>query len=379
MALEGNAKDFGLSEILQLIALQKKTGLLTITGDQTMVIYFRDGRVISTRDRRKMAYDPLQSYLLDYGFVSANEMSRLQQIQGETNLDLIDILVSEKKFSEDELRIIFAEQIQETIQDVLSWPKSQYKFMIGTQILQAVKSLGSLKVEGLLMESMRRIDEFPELKRIFTSVDTLVKRFPKPKDTELDDVEESVYELLEHPMRVGDVIPKARMARFCTYEALKTLLEKSLLQIIEAEKPAEVAAETPAVDESVPQRHGFLQAVAAAGVLLFCLAFGEIAVPYILPPGWGVARRGAVRATSETSAATVAPTLGELEFRRLEATIREALEEHLAQSGAYPASLDTLVSNGFLSRKTLGEAIGRGFTYHVANAGKSYSLVKSRP
>ena len=124
MALEGNAKDFGLSEILQLIALQKKTGLLTITGDQTMVIYFRDGRVISTRDRRKMAYDPLQSYLLDYGFVSANEMSRLQQIQGETNLDLIDILVSEKKFSEDELRIIFAEQIQETIQDVLSWPKS---------------------------------------------------------------------------------------------------------------------------------------------------------------------------------------------------------------------------------------------------------------
>ena len=88
-------------------------------------------------------------------------MSRLQQVQSETNLDLIDILVSEKKFSEDELRIIFAEQIQETIQDVLSWPKSQYKFMIGSQILHGVKSPGSLKVEGLLMESMRRIDEFP--------------------------------------------------------------------------------------------------------------------------------------------------------------------------------------------------------------------------
>ena len=379
MALEGNAKDFGLSEILQLIALQKKTGMLAITGDQTMVIYFRDGQVISTRDRRKMAYDPLQSYLLNYGFVSANEMSRLQQIQGETNLDLIDILISEKKFSDDELQIIFAEQIQETIQEVLSWPKSQYKFMIGTQILQGVKSFGPLKVEGLLMESMRRIDELPEIKRIFTSVDTLVKRLPKPKDAELDDVEESVYELLERPMRVGDIIPKARLARFCTYEVLKTLLEKSLLQIVESEKPVEVAAETPAVDESVPVRHGFLQTVAATGVLLFCLAFGEIAVPYILPPGWGVVRRGAVRATSETSAASVAPTLGELDSRRLEATIREALEEHLAQGGAYPASLETLVSKGFLSRRTLGEALGRGVTYRVANAGRSYSLEKSRP
>jgi len=379
MALEGNAKDFGLSEILQLIALQKKTGMLAITGDQTMVIYFRDGQVISTRDRRKMAYDPLQSYLLNYGFVSANEMSRLQQIQGETNLDLIDILISEKKFSDDELQIIFAEQIQETIQEVLSWPKSQYKFMIGTQILQGVKSFGPLKVEGLLMESMRRIDELPEIKRIFTSVDTLVKRLPKPKDAELDDVEESVYELLERPMRVGDIIPKARLARFCTYEVLKTLLEKSLLQIVESEKPVEVTAETPAVDESVPVRHGVLQTVAATGVLLFCLAFGEIAVPYILPPGWGVVRRGAVRATSETSVASVAPTLGELDSRRLEATIREALEEHLAQGGAYPASLETLVSKGFLSRRTLGEALGQGVTYRVANAGRSYSLEKSRP
>jgi hypothetical protein len=379
MALEGNAKDFGLSEILQLIALQKKTGMLSITGDETMVIHFREGQVISTRDRRKMAYDPLQSYLLNYGFLNANEMNRLQQIQSETNLDLTDILISEKKFSDEELRIIFAEQIQETIQEVLSWPKSQYKFMIGSQILQGVKSFSSLKVEGLLMESMRRIDEFPELKRIFTSVDTLVKRLPKQPGTELDDVEESVYELLVRPMRVGDIIPRARLARFCTYEVLKTLLEKNLLQIIEAEKPAEVATETPAVCESVPRRHGFLQAVAAAGILLFCLAFGEIAVPYILPPGWGVARHGAVRATIETNVATVAPTLGELESRRLEATIREALEEHLAQGGAYPASLETLVSKGFLSRRTLDETRGRGVIYRVANAGKSYSLDKGRP
>ncbi|HVO77021.1 MAG TPA: DUF4388 domain-containing protein, partial [Candidatus Bathyarchaeia archaeon] len=209
MALEGNARDFGLSEILQLIALQKKTGMLSITGDQTMVIYFREGQVISTRDRRKMAYDPLQSYLLDYGFLSAKEMDRLQQIQNQTSLDLTDILLSEKKFSDDELRIIFAEQIQETIQEVLSWPKSQYKFMIGSQILQGVKSFGSLKVEGLLMESMRRIDEFPELKRIFTSVNTIVERLPKPNGDggELDEVEETIYDLLQRPMRIGDIVP----------------------------------------------------------------------------------------------------------------------------------------------------------------------------
>ena len=286
MALEGNVRDFGLSEILQLIALQKKTGMLSITGEQAMVIYFREGQVISTRDRRKLADDPLKLYLLQYGFLNDEEMQRIQQIQTETNLDLTDILISEKKFSEDELRIIFAEQIQETIQEVLSWPKSQYKFMIGSQILQGVKSFGSLKVEGLLMESMRRIDEFPELKRIFTSENTIVKRLSKSKapGVELDELEESVYELLEIQMNIAQLISKARMARFCTYEVLKNLLEKGLLQIIECEIPAEVADETADDVEAAPPKRGYLAAIAAVGVLIVCFAFGEIVMPSAFPP-----------------------------------------------------------------------------------------------
>ena len=79
MALEGNVRDFGLSEILQLIALQKKTGMLSITGEQTMVIYFREGQVISTRDRRKLAEDPFRDYILKYGFINAEEMNRIQR------------------------------------------------------------------------------------------------------------------------------------------------------------------------------------------------------------------------------------------------------------------------------------------------------------
>jgi len=381
MALEGNVKDFGLSEILQLIALQKKTGMLSITGDQTMVIYFREGQVISTRDRRKMADDPLKDYLIRYGFLSNEEISRIDQVQIETNLDLTDILISEKKFSDDEIRIIFAEQIQETIQEILIWPKSQYKFMIGSQVLQGVTSFGSLKVEGLLMESMRRIDEFPELMRIFTTEDTVVKRLPKPKDAaiELDELEESVYALLEHQRSIGAIIPKARMARFSTYEILKNLLEKGLLQIVDAPKPAEVAAETSAAETSAPPRRGRFPVFAAAGTLVFCLAFGEIAVPYILPPGWGFVRRSAGHESKAANATTVAPTLAGIRSRLLEAAVREGLDEHLALNGAYPTSLETLAAKGLISRNTLGEANERDFSYRVGDGGKSYSLETSRP
>jgi hypothetical protein len=380
MALEGNVKDFGLSEILQLIALQKKSGMLSITGERTMVIYFREGQVISTRDRRSIADDPFRDYLLRYGYLSKDEMDRIQRIQAETYLDLADILASEKKFSENELRIMFAEQIQETIQEILSWPRSQYKFIIGSQVLQGVRSFGSLKVEGLLMESMRRIDEFPELLRIFPSEDTTVKRLPASDDhTPLDELEKPVYDLLANEMRVGSIVSTAKMARFCTYEVLKSLLEKGLLQITDTGKPAAVEAAEPAEREREPRARKRIPIAAVAGSLAVCFALGEFALPFLLAPGWSFLRHGAPRPVTEESRAHVTPDLERLDYRLLESAVAEALEEHLALKGAYPSSLETLVSNGLLTRKIVEEAHQRGLQYRATRGAKSYSLERSLP
>jgi len=381
MALEGNVRDFGLSEILQLIALQKKSGMLSITGEQTMVIYFREGQVISTRDRRRMANDPLREYILKYGYLSRDEMDRIQQIQAESSLDLTDILASEKKFSEDELRTIFAEQIQETIQEILSWPKSQYKFIIGSQVLQGVKYFGSLKVEGLLMESMRRIDEYPELLRIFTSEDTIVKHLPMPPEAppKLDELEESIYELLRGEMRIGEIVSKAQMARFCTYEALKNLLEKELLQIVKIAKPAAVEVAEPVVEAQMPRTAASFPRAAAAGILLLCFAVGEIIVPRLLPPGWGIFSHGRARSARAAHTAFVAPDLEVLDAHLTEAAVREGLEEHFALTGAYPASLKTLVTNGLLSQKLFRACERAGARYGVTDGGKTYVFERANP
>jgi len=241
MALEGNVKDFGLSEIFQLIALQKKSGMLSVTADETMVIFFREGMLISTRDRRGKLRDPLRDYLTGYGFLTHEETARIDKIQSETGMDFTEILLSEKYFSEDELTSIFIDQMQETMQDVLSWPKSYYKFNIGNQLLQGIKSFASLKVEGILMESMRRIDEFPEMLRIFPSEKMTVRRLEMPaeKPPKLDRQEEIIYELIEDEVRIEDLVSTTRMARFCTYEGIKSLLEKGLLEI--GEMPVEEA------------------------------------------------------------------------------------------------------------------------------------------
>ncbi len=78
MALEGNLSAFGLSEIFQLIAVQQKTGMLTVSGQSSSaVLFFRDGVVISTRDRRRKARDPFTEYLTRYGILTRDELIKI--------------------------------------------------------------------------------------------------------------------------------------------------------------------------------------------------------------------------------------------------------------------------------------------------------------
>ena len=47
MALQGTIKDFALPDIFQLIGLQKKTGILTLSNDEeTVTLKFRIGEVV---------------------------------------------------------------------------------------------------------------------------------------------------------------------------------------------------------------------------------------------------------------------------------------------------------------------------------------------
>ncbi len=378
MAFEGNVKDFGLSEIFQLIAIQKKSGLLSVSGDQNMAIFFKDGAIISTRDRRSIANDPLKDYLLRYGFINRRDMSNLQRIQVETKLDLTDILISEKYFTSEQLSAIFSEQIQESIQEVLSWPKSHYTFIGGNGVLQGVTSFNANKVEGILMESMRRIDEFPELERIFPSEKMLLRRLASPKETpaDLDRYESAIYELLEYEQSLGELIAHGRMARFCTYEACKNLLEKGLLEIISQPASLEEKMHELVIEERPQRGRRFVPAVAAIIILLASFAIGEYAIPFLSPLGWSARPRGGVNIVTNTDERLLAGSIDELALRRVEALLQEGLEEYFSVKGSYPIALDVLVARRFVSETIVAKAQQNNIRYYLEKNGASYSLVR---
>ena len=95
MALQGNLDDFSLPEILQLIAVQQKSGVLKLTaGSDVAVIFFEGGRVVSTRDRRRNARDPLKAFLIQTGHITQAQLKQIETIESESRRELTDVLLS---------------------------------------------------------------------------------------------------------------------------------------------------------------------------------------------------------------------------------------------------------------------------------------------
>ena len=380
MALEGNARDFGLSEIFQLISIQKKSGMLSISGDEKMAIFFQDGQIVSTRDRRARARDPLKDYLLRYGFIGRDEMNNLQQIQAKSGMDLVDILLQEKYFSEDELRTIFVEQIYETVQEVLSWPKSYYKFVTGSSVLVGVRTFTAIKVEGLLMESMRRIDELPEMRRIFHSDEMVIRRLPAPQgsNSRLDKNEEILFNMLSEETSIAELMSHSRMAKFNTYEALKLLLEKELLEITKDTSPVAEEVEEEVLEKKAKSGKKFVPTLTVVMMLIACYIAGEYVIPALLPPGWTAeAFSNDSRAAAVSVDGMLSGNLEEFQMRRLEATVSEGLEEYYAVKGSYPFTLEILAVRKFVTRDTISKIHQVGILYRMGDSGHDYTLARS--
>lgn len=362
MALEGNLGSFKLEEILQLIAVQQKTGMLSVTiNEKSTVLFFRDGKIISTRDRRSKTRDPFREYLMRYGVLQREELVRITQIGTQSKLDLLDILVSEKFMDEETLTRQWRFHIQETLHDVLTWDQCSYKFVAGDDVIGGVKTVGEHIVEPLLMECMRRIDEYSMLQELFPTEGIRIAATSREIDPEAEmfQSEKNVLALLKSPRPVRDIIARAKMPAFDTYEALKLLKEKGLV-ILEAEAPPSAEHDGHTSSRRARRRVGNPLIMTACMVLFSACAFAG---------AWRDADRAVALSQHGVLASDGANRA------RVEYHVRWLIEAYRARTGFYPSDLDELEKSGLADRSTLTLATSLDLRYKLTKDRQTYTLL----
>ncbi len=355
MALEGTIKEFGVTDILQLMAQQQKTGILVVEKkEESAEIYFSNGEIVATHSSRHA--DMMGEMLVKGRLITQEHLVQALEKQQDTFDLLGNILLKEGLIGKEQLEQIIMTQVYETFYDILQWREGTYRFVADSGRIDPsmVKIPG---LESLLLDVLRMIDEWPDVRRIIRSFDMV---FGKTADRSAEDLEEEelpVYSLVDGNNTVEDIIAGSLQGRFVVCKTLVELLQDEFIELVAEKAPKAKEKKTTFVEKNTAPA-----SYAVLGVVLIGLLLLPSNIPTsLLPALSSTVFKGSYVYRYGTSVLV----------QRLE----HAVEMYHLNTATYPESVSDLVSANMLGTSDLrsftdhGISYSRTATYYTINIG----------
>lgn len=227
MAFEGSLKSFGPAEVIQFVALNQSTGVLTFysKGD-TISLSFENGRITAAVAGRGGVELPLEEYLVKSGKITKERFNEIKKKAEETKIPIDEILLREGILTHRELEEVIYFKIQEIVDEVLLWKEGRYKFEPGKALYIKSRFKVSVDPNAILLEGMRRIDEWPRIQATLNDPKEIFERKGKPSlEVEMGPEEEKIFSMIDGEKTLEELVEKSGLGKFRTYQALYNLLE----------------------------------------------------------------------------------------------------------------------------------------------------------
>lgn len=183
MPIEGPLRELGIHDVLQMLDLARKTGILTVRSlrmKDDAVVHVLDGEVVFASRRRSMRL--LGQQLLREGKLTEAELERALELQRQDPRQRLGaILVEMGCVNASELDRQLRLQIEETVFDLLSWDEGYFRF---DEAEETPESPVRVRVDSLLMEAARRLDEWTRLGARIPNVEAIPVLAPAANGTQ---------------------------------------------------------------------------------------------------------------------------------------------------------------------------------------------------
>jgi hypothetical protein len=379
MALEGTIRDFGLPDIFQLIGLQRKTGLLTLTNEkdgESVVVTFEGGMVVMADSSARRLEDRLGNVLVKQGKITRERLEEALGMQKQTLQRLGHILASGSAITTKDLRDALQVQISQIVFRVFRWRDGRYQFTPAESADYDRENFVPMSTDFILMEGIRMVDEWPIIEKKIPSFNIV---FRPVVDPTLIDVgagggpeasaverraasgtgrirlapeEERVFRKVDGVRTVQAIIDATGAGEFEVCRTLFELLNRNL--IASAGRGSARAEEAEAVGVASPLP-GY-----AVAALVTALALSGLLVQRATP----FAVSG-LPGTLQASYASVRDGVMRSRLLRLE----RAIEAWRATHARPPQSLEDLAQAALVDRSSLHDPWGRPFRYEPGASG----------
>jgi len=215
MAFKGTLKEFKVPDILQLISLQKKTGILTFTSsDGFITLIFEQGLIIGVDSFPKKLEMRVGNVLVKQDFISEEMLQRALTIQKRTNQKIGEILIGMGLVGEDTIRESLKTQAVEVVLSLFKWKKGEYNFKIMEHLDRTMKMIEPIPTDNLIMEGVQMLDEWPLIKKLIPEESMIFEPVPvEARDIEIvDEYDEEPHHLDEEKIFLSET--EANMLKY---------------------------------------------------------------------------------------------------------------------------------------------------------------------
>ncbi|MGE3062392.1 MAG: DUF4388 domain-containing protein [bacterium] len=246
MSIRGNLKEASLPDVIQLLSLGRKTGVLSVSDKKNFGdIFFKDGKIIycSIVNREER----IGNLLVKYSDITKEQLEKALEIQEEMKgmKRLGDILIESGYITQDILVDRIKKQIIDSIFTLLTWKEGFFNFEPDIPPVSETITV-ELEADDILLEEARKIDEWSIIESELPSEKViLVKTSIKDENTLQEENEKYVYSLVNNRLSVKEIFDKTVLGKYETGKAIYTLLKVGYIYSGE-EKQLEVSTDVQA-------------------------------------------------------------------------------------------------------------------------------------
>jgi hypothetical protein len=361
MALQGTLKDFSITEIIQLIGQQLKTGILRIRRGKDLVeIHFVDGMIVHIYSNYRGKKDLIGEILVKAELITEEQLDRVLKIQKDTLKYLGEILVELQLLTKDDVLKVISTQIYETIYDLFWWEDGQFNFDL--KLVESYKKIPfALSTEQVLLNILRMVDEWSEIEKKIYSPHLVFKRvlgldeksfsgLPSQSylKEKLTTEQELIYGLVDGVKTVQDIIDRSLLGKFNASEILVNLSEMGLIETAGVRTPSLIKK------VSMVNFRAVLTFAYYGAFIVFILLLLTYVKPVFLQHLWD----------SKIERANIEIPIHLLHKTQLD-RIKNALEIYYLEKGQYPSRLEELISVKLLKRNDLFYRKGISYQYEL--------------
>ena len=161
MSLVGSLEALNLGDILQIVSLSRKSGVLSLrsqVGEGRIIL--RDGRVCAA----SVKGDPedLRGLLVGGRFVTDEQFDEAVNLNRRTDLSLDDALYEKTALDRDRIDVLRREQVERAVIQMFDWRHGEFSFEVAGEIDDRDSELllaNGVNAEYLAMEATRLADE----------------------------------------------------------------------------------------------------------------------------------------------------------------------------------------------------------------------------